>query len=73
MPRRPPRCRPRTRCCARSRLSPTADRRRHRTRHGRSCNASRPETTERFSVAREVRGGVTTFMAMAYILLLNPL
>ncbi|MFD7712917.1 NCS2 family permease [Streptomyces sp. NPDC059785] len=25
------------------------------------------------SVAREVRGGVTTFMAMAYILLLNPL
>ncbi|MFF2731993.1 NCS2 family permease [Streptomyces sp. NPDC058008] len=30
--------------------------------------------TERGStVAREVRGGVTTFMAMAYILLLNPL
>ncbi|MCX4987689.1 MULTISPECIES: NCS2 family permease [unclassified Streptomyces] len=25
------------------------------------------------SIAREVRGGVTTFMAMAYILLLNPL
>jgi adenine/guanine/hypoxanthine permease len=25
------------------------------------------------TVAREVRGGVTTFMAMAYILLLNPL
>ncbi|OIJ96148.1 MFS transporter [Streptomyces sp. MUSC 14] len=25
------------------------------------------------SVAREVRGGITTFMAMAYILLLNPL
>ncbi len=24
-------------------------------------------------MAREVRGGVTTFMAMAYILLLNPL
>lgn len=24
------------------------------------------------TVAREVRGGVTTFMAMAYILLLNP-
>ncbi|MFD4035209.1 NCS2 family permease [Streptomyces sp. NPDC058637] len=27
----------------------------------------------RTTVAREVRGGVTTFMAMAYILLLNPL
>ncbi|MFK0020440.1 NCS2 family permease [Streptomyces sp. NPDC090798] len=27
----------------------------------------------RSTVAREVRGGVTTFMAMAYILLLNPL
>src|SRR4051812_14953133 len=25
------------------------------------------------SISREVRGGVTTFMAMAYILLLNPL
>ncbi|MET8096434.1 NCS2 family permease [Streptomyces sp. NPDC005236] len=25
------------------------------------------------SIAREVRGGITTFMAMAYILLLNPL
>ena len=29
--------------------------------------------TEDRRVAREVRGGITTFMAMAYILLLNPL
>ncbi|WP_432198686.1 NCS2 family permease [Streptomyces sp. bgisy027] len=30
-------------------------------------------TKRESTVAREVRGGVTTFMAMAYILLLNPL
>ncbi len=30
-------------------------------------------SARRSTVAREVRGGVTTFMAMAYILLLNPL
>ncbi|MFF7186688.1 NCS2 family permease [Streptomyces sp. NPDC008222] len=35
----------------------------------RYFHISRREST----VAREVRGGVTTFMAMAYILLLNPL
>ncbi|MGW7412408.1 NCS2 family permease [Streptomyces sp. NPDC054863] len=30
-------------------------------------------TKRQSTVAREVRGGITTFMAMAYILLLNPL
>ncbi|MER5396321.1 NCS2 family permease [Streptomyces sp. NPDC002599] len=40
-----------------------------RSRLDRYFHISRRES----SIAREVRGGVTTFMAMAYILLLNPL